>query len=40
MKDNLPFTSENIKNFYKIDNDSISYIVNNSNRQINVLKET
>lgn len=38
MKDNLPFTSENIKNFYKIDKDSISYIINNSNRQINIIK--
>jgi len=38
MKDNLPFTSENIKNFYKIDEDSISYIINNSNRQINIIK--
>lgn len=38
MKDNLPFTSENIRNFYKIDEDSVSYIINNSNRQINIIK--
>jgi hypothetical protein len=38
MKDNLPFTSENIRNFYKIDEDSVSYIINNSKRQINIIK--
>ncbi|MFC0427619.1 hypothetical protein [Chryseobacterium scophthalmum] len=28
MKNNLPYTSDNVKQYYKIDSDSISYVVN------------